>query len=545
MPSHYSLSESEIKILQQGQTDVNLAAGYWFKPKDREPFIFDYKFAEGGKWQKMVHHAQQPNVIVVGGYGTGKTIGVGMSAALWCASVADFKFMNCAPVAFQARQMYDGIMALIEGTPFEKLVHKAPQRPFPRIDLKFYVGSTLVQSQLEFMSVDKNGAKILSWEGDWVNIDEGGRLDELEETTGHLGSRLRGSVRGRARLGRFSITTNSWDNFFLWYLFDLAMDYPEDYLSLVLSTRDNKNVTAAQLKQMLRRIPEEEHARWIDGTRPEGKGTYFSKESVHAGQDSEQEERILSMAAAEVSGYVAKQVRGPGYYWFEEPARPGRMYVLTGDPGTYNPPRRNAPAICVWDATGFPQKKAKMVALWWGFGNNSIKPFVDKFIELKEKYDPIIAGMDSTATQKNMAELMNIHYITPSEILEDTGKQSRHITALDFSGSKGKGYLVALRLLLEARLMTWPKMMTGIRSQLTNYDVHNDKKLAQDIVAAMSMSAHVIYSLFGMGVTDVEDEAEIQRRIDQIIAENRLMGGRGSRSSTNTRNKRGDNRRAR
>ncbi|KKK89314.1 hypothetical protein LCGC14_2734360, partial [marine sediment metagenome] len=266
--SPYVLSDAEVDILKLGQDDVNKAAAYWFKPPDPAgPFLFDHKFAEGGKWQKQLHHALQPNIITIGGYGTGKTIGVGMSAAAWCMQMANFKFLNTAPVAFQAKQMYDGILAITKGTPYERLIWKSPQRPHPRIELKFYVGTTLIESQMEFMSVDKNAQNILSWEGDWINLDEAGMLDDLEEITGHLGSRLRGSIKGRARLGRYSITSNSWDNFFMWYLFDLAKDQPDEYMSLVLSTRDNLNVTPDQLKQMLSKIPPEEHSRLIDGTR--------------------------------------------------------------------------------------------------------------------------------------------------------------------------------------------------------------------------------------------------------------------------------------
>jgi hypothetical protein len=539
MPKHpYTLSDAEVQILKKGQDDVNYAAAYWFKPDFGDPFLFDNNFEPAGQWQVRVHHAAQPNIIVVGGYGTGKTIGVGMSACVFGMSMANFKFLNTAPVAFQARQMFDGIISITKDTPFERLIWKKPTRPYPKIELKFYVGNVLIESQLEFMSVDKNAVNILSWEGDWINLDEGGTLDNLEEITGHLGSRLRGSIRGRSRLGRYSITSNSWDNFFMWYLFDLAADQPEEYLSLVLSTRDNKNVTDAQLKQMLSKIPEEEHKRWIDGTRPEGKGTYFNRDEVFACEDPDQTQRIRNMISSHVKGYLLKFVRGPGYYYMLEPFRPGHMYIMTGDPGIYNAPRRNAPVIGVFDCTDFPQKPARLVAFWWGFGNGSITPFVNMVRKLKKIYNPIICGVDSTGPQKNQAELMNIFYFEPTEKeLEEDPSLRIPLTPLDFSGSKRMSYLVALRLMIKETLLRWPKVLNGIRSQLTNYEPTEDKKLAQDIVAMFAMAAHVLFRLFGIGNVEVDDE-EMDRRTKQMATEHKLEDQRYRREAVDDRNRR-------
>jgi len=65
--------------------------------------------------------------------------------------------------------------------------------------------------------------------------------------------------------------------------------------------------------------------------------------------------------------------------------------------------------------------------------------------------------------------------------------------------------------------MTWPKFVTGIRSQLTNYDPEKDKgptpsKLTQDIVATLCMSAYVARAWFS-----VEPESVPQEALDQSI----------------------------
>jgi hypothetical protein len=78
---------------------------------------------------------------------------------------------------------------------------------------------------------------------------------------------------------------------------------------------------------------------------------------------------------------------------------------------------------------------------------------------------------------------------------------------LDFSGGKKMAYLHAARLFIESQLLSWPKEIIGIRSQLTNYDPEKDRglnsKIAQDIVATVAMSAHAIRIWFHVDPKDL------------------------------------------
>jgi hypothetical protein len=177
-----------------------------------------------------------------------------MGACYWSVMLKDFKFLNAAPKAWQAKQMYDIILLNARNTRFDDLIWERPRRPYPKIIIRFYIGKVLYESTLEFMSADKDAQGILSWEGDWLNLEEAGLMDNLEEVIINTGSRLRGQVRGRSRLGRFSMISNSWDNYHLWYYFDQASGDPENFLSIAVSTRHNKNVTPEQFKRMLMRI---------------------------------------------------------------------------------------------------------------------------------------------------------------------------------------------------------------------------------------------------------------------------------------------------
>lgn len=521
MRQEATLSPSEVEILKLSRDDPNIFTDYFFRPfGESKGWLFDDNFVEEGKWQKSLHHAAQKDITIIGGFGTGKTIGVAMSACVWCTLTRDFKFLNVGPKAWQAKQMYDMVLLNARNTRFEDLIWEKPRRPHPRIVLRYRIGGLLYESSLEFMSADKDATGILSWEGDWLHIDEAGLLDNLEDVIINVGSRLRGTVRGRERLGRFSMTSNSWDNFYLWYYFDQAMSDPENFLSIVVSSRHNKNVTEEQLKRMLARIPAEERDRFIEGTRPEGRGRFFDKVSVYGCEIPGEADYVQQKALAETKGFRFEKLYGAGVTEFSVPLRGGKLYMFFGDPGTDGAPHRNSPVIMGWDVTNMPGQPARLVAFWWGNGGGKIGPFVDKLLDYMSIYKPLYVGIDSTGTQKNMAYLINEH-LFKEKFTEDYDGNADYagyegpvgrvsgIHGLDFSGGRKMMYLHAARLMIESRLLTWPKDIIGIRSQLTNYDPERDRHIAQDIVATVSMSAHGIRTWFHVSPEELLDRANV------------------------------------
>jgi hypothetical protein len=514
------LTPSEIEILQQGVDDPNVVTDYFFRQQGSEHgWLFDDNFAPEGAWQRTVHEAEQKDITVIGGFGTGKTLGIAMSACVWALLTKDFKFLNIAEKAWQAKQMYDLVLLWARNTRFEDLIWEQPRKPFPKIILRYRIGKTLYESSLEFMSADRDATGILSWEGDWLNIEEAGLLDNLEDIIINVGSRLRGSVKGRERLGRFSMISNSWDNFHLWYYFDQAMADPTNFLSLVVSTRHNKNVTEEQLKRMVARIPPEERERFIEGTRPEGRGNYFDRQSVYACEDPFEFGILQKNVQDDIPGYAYEKMHGAGITYYTMPPVAGRIYLGFGDPGIGAAPQRNAPVLMIWDATDFPTLPARLVAFYWGDGGGKIAPFVDRMLNFAEAYKPVRFYIDSTGPQKNSAQLINEHIFrkrfaqkkNPDDLdalVDDPGYASplgmvRGIHGMDFSGGGKNAYLVCCRLFIESRLLQWAKEITGIRSQLTNYDAERDKKIAQDIVACMSMSAYGIRGFFHVNAEDL------------------------------------------
>jgi hypothetical protein len=127
------------------------------------------------------------------------------------------------------------------------------------------------------------------------------------------------------------------------------------------------------------------------------------------------------------------------------------------------------------------------------------------------EFDPITTAVDATGPQRNTNELLNL--FLQGRRFGDTQRDewlggidvskvtNLYILPMDFSSGKKSAFLIAGRLYIEAGLMSWPRMVTGIRSQLTNYDPAKDTgvaktKLTQDIVSMLCMSAFAARQLF-------------------------------------------------
>jgi len=553
MKTPATLTDQEIEILRRGREDPNIITDYFLRPKGSDKgFRFDENFDPEGAWQIPFFFSTQRDRYVSGGVGTGKTVAAAVAYGVVYPLLIhpNYKFMNVAPVSYQATQMYQIILDLSRDTPFERLIWKSPERPNPEIELRFKVYNSLVVSQMQFMSIDKNAKNIFSFEGDAINIDEAGQIDRLEEVIISVGTRLRGSFRGRNRLGILSMTTNPWDNNYFWYLFDMAQADPDSVLSMVVSSRHNHNITKEQLDRILARIPESERDRFIDGARPEGRGDYFNKASIMDCEDEGWGEWIEQMYKDKVPGFIVNRSQGIGVDFFTVPPNSESYYMIFADPGTGEAPNRNAPAIFVVKVDNFPTDKAELVAAYWGNGGGSIAPFTIRLAKWMEEYKPIFVGIDSTATQKNTAETMNAMMFVKDFDDKNDGqvnifgeyfnlKGVPKITGLDFSGGRKPAYLVSANFLLEARLFHWPKFFLGLRSQLSNYDPSKDRtgttKIPQDLVCVLAMAAYVIRKWFYVNVEDVYSQGEDG---DLDLA----RPGRSARLSSSSRNQRSSSR---
>lgn len=526
MSKVYELTDADRQIFHKARLDGGDAR--YFTDYFMNGWLFDFNIDP--PWQLEAHHAPQTELTVIGGFGSGKTVTFGISYLIRCATIPYYKFLNVAPVAWQSRQMFDPIVQIIENTRFKEwfvdMGGKIIERPFPQIHIcNDYVGT----SQMQFMSADKQGVKILAWEGDAAHIDEAGLLDDLEDTVRNLGTRLRGTLRHqdmfdkdktvvRAREGRLSITSNAWEAPYMWWRVDEGKHLPDDYYGKIISTYSNKNLTPKQIKGFERKITtDEDRARWLEGKRPAGIGDQFSTQMIDNCEDEGLNAVMEDARMRKMPGFRIETAQKCGVNIWEMPPEEDRVYAVLGDPGQGNPPYRNAPCIGVFDITDFPELPAVMRAFWWGFGRGSYQPFVSTMYRYMEWYTSTDGGFDSTGTQKMMNEL----------VFERDGVL---VQGMDMTGMKHV-YNTALKLFMDKSLIKFP-YIPSLRSQLGNYRLP-DTKIAQDIVAMMQLVAGHLRNYYYVGGNEDEEDEEDDWGLDPKLR--RYMRQEGERYSRNTR----------
>jgi hypothetical protein len=497
----YKLTDADRRLFHKARVDGGDAR--FFTDHYLNGWLFDHNIDD--PWQLDIHHGGWDDLSVVGGFGCGKTIGFGVSYLVKCATIPHYKFLNVASVAFQSKQMFEGIKLVLSDTRFMeyfiKMGGKIIERPYPKIVIaNDYIG----ESSMEFMSGDKQGENILSWEGDSVHIDEAGLIEDLEGLVRNLGTRLRGTVphKGlldptervlRPREARLSMSSNAWENPYMWWRIEMAEELPDEYWGRVLSTYDNRNLTDKQIRNFEKKITtDEEKNRWLRGVRPMGTGDQFSKEMIEQCTDFGLNDIMDQAKEKGLPGYTLETAQKCGVIIWELPPDEDRNYMVIGDPGQGNPPYRNAPCIGVWDYTDFPERPATLRAFWWGFAQGSYQPFVSTMKRFVDKYKSTDAAFDATGTQKMMDEL----------VFERDGIL---VLGLNMTGHKHT-YNTALKLFLDAGLMNFPEIV-GIRSQLGNYTIP-DKKIPQDIVSMFQMSAGYLRKFYYVTTDDDEDEED-------------------------------------
>jgi hypothetical protein len=505
----YKLTKDDEAIFEVAQQNGSAFTAYYFDHISGE--LRDGTKIEGWQFlpaQLRIHHGLEPEQSIVGGFGSGKTGGVGMSAFVWCAMTPRFKFLETAPVAWQSRQMYDYVVERLEGSKAGRFVTKKVTRPYPKIT--FSNGSSM-----EFMSADENAEKIKTWEGDWIVIDQAEDVDDLDTTILNLGSRLRGRrPDGSERLGRLTILANAGDNPELWDRYDQAESFPEDYLSLTLSYKDNPYLSERDLKNLERRAggTPAKIQQWLEGKRPVGKGEQFPWSLVEPCLAPALSDIMEKAIAENRPGFIYQEAPKCGAVWWEMPYDKGREYIVVGDPGQSDPPHRNSPVIMAWDVTGFPAQPAVLRCFRWIFGGGSYQPFLLEYQRLVEQYHAQGQNaFDSTGVQKGFDELV---FVTQQLLAEGLNMQGEKFLMLNTT-----------KILLGKIMLRFPRLR-GWTHQLTHYKLP-DTKIRQDIVMAFIMSCGWLRRLlWGYLDEDEEDVMEIPRGRESRSPERVARSGR-------------------
>lgn len=410
-------------------------------------------------WQQAFAHASQPRVCALGGAGSGKTLGVTMGA-LWLAStIPYFKFLNVSYTAWQAGIPFKILQAHIENSGYSRLLRCRPKtRPYPIFEL--WNGSTL-----EFLTLGRDAAALRGGEWDWINFDEGGLcIDPYPISV--LYTRLRGQrATGKTRLGRFSVTTTptaaGWLKEMYWKGVRDSASYHPSYASIKVRTKDNEHLTEEQVLNMAEGMMSEEMKRVeMDAEFPEVESRIFSETDYVACENPSLNDLASELAEDGKATYLQTPA---GLVRYELPPDPKHTYILSGDGGTGNAPKRGAPVIEVWDVTARPWR---LSAFWWMSGYGKWEPFLAGVEELHKKYNaqPYV---DATGPQTIVPEML----------------QRRGVPAIGLYMNKDKAPgITQLQHYIQQKRVEYPYIQ-GRRAQYVQYELPDDK-IAQDIVMA-------------------------------------------------------------
>jgi hypothetical protein len=367
------------------------------------------------------------------------------------------------------------IMSWKEGNDrLEHLIDTIKLRPFPIIEFKN--GSVYM-----FRTMGKDARLIRGDEFDRINIDEAGYMrDEMALKT--LRGRLRGKrPDGSHRMARMDNTCSPVAAEWLKKRFYRGkrghrLASLDNYYSIRTKTYDNIHLTDKQIELMEAEYPPSLIAVELGAEFPDYGIGMFPQSHVTACTDVALNDFVNAAVRRDGNpkkGFVLEEDPRQGILKYEVPRVSGHRYVMAGDPGVDNPPRRNAPVVVVLDVTERPHK---LVYFDWVVGNGSYFPFLDSFKYAIRKYQPTLKGLDATGTQKAIDELA-------------FEQRDIQVDKIHFGRDKS-AILNDLSFAITGHTIKVP-MIKGMNSQLLNYsrDREKDKKFAQDIVMALGMAA--------------------------------------------------------
>lgn len=467
------LTSSDKEVLRAGVQDVD-ALARWYWGKELLPH------------QKAIHQAPQLDITMLGGAGSGKTVGVALSGLSWCTLVPGFKFLNVSISSYQAGLPFNYLRAVLDTSPrYHKFVKDVKSKPYPLIEL--WHGSVM-----EFMTVGYEAENLRGYEGCWINFDEAG-YETKELTMAVLRTRLRGTrPDGSRRLGRLSVTTTPTDVPWLKQRYLAGVpgsdNYdPKHFYSLRVRTRDNTTLSLEQIEAQERALPDELRRVELDAEFPENPESEFTTSQIEAVTDRRLNARLESLvdSAPPIPGAALLEVPGVGIVLYEMPYEMGHQYVMAGDPGSGDPPKRNAGVLMCFDVTVQPHE---MVYFRWVYGGGSILPFVAGYRYVLDKYHPFLRGLDATGPQKGIDELAFQQHGIAVDSLNLQREKMGMLNSLKY-------YMTRLAFLMP--------FIKGLFTQLQGYRLPDDK-IAQDTVSCLSQITFLLPHVSG----DTEAELE-------------------------------------
>ena len=428
-------------------------------------------------YQWAFHQIRIPNAVWLAGIAAGKTTAVAASYAIDCLTIPYFRALNTSVTARQATLVFDMFMEWFEGNSrLENLIQHISLRPYPSIKFKNF-------SEWEFRTAGRDARFIRGSEYDRIAFDEAG-LDLWGEAVKVLRGRLRGTrIDGTSRMARLDVITSPTDAPWLRERWNKGDPNHIDkdlslYRSMRTTTYDNTKLLPVQIAAMEADYSPEMIDVELKGLFPDYGYSMFPSGHIRACTDQSLYDAAWLALNPEdggrpLPGFSLGEDNRHGIVFFELPYDPKRVYIMGGDPGTENVPKRSAAPVIVADVT---EKPYRVVYFDWVSGNGSYNPFLKSYKYALNKYNPILKGIDATGPQKALDELA----------FENFGIQT---DKLNFSSDKD-AMLNALSMLVTNQDIRWPPAK-GILRQMGEYTRARDKALAQDIVMCLAEIAHL------------------------------------------------------
>lgn len=499
------LTENDLLILKNSINNPSLFTEYYFGVK-----LLPY--------QVETLMAKQANILTLGGRGSGKTYGwaVGYlwlmcmmpdTRILWTSYTSDQAAISFYEVMYPLISRNEQCHVLLPNGLNGSIVRK----PYPRITMAI-PGTNLPPSQIECKPIDATGSGNTKRGFSYgiIHIDEGGLIYD-GSTINTLRASLRGNRwNGDPILGRMSVSTTPTSAQWLRDWWESANNPmypgydPDEYKAIRVRSTDNVTLDPDQVRRFWMGMSPEERQVEIEADFPESTGNEFSPRVVNACQDESLNHQLDEMIENEIPG-ADKVISGRlGITRYQMPAIPGHRYILAGDPGTGDPPYRNAPCIQVWDIT---HDVYELVFFSWVFGRGDYRNFFNEFEWAYAYYKPDFSVFDATGTQKAMDQL----YVEAKGLLVEGMSVTRDKPAM----------INAAKILMQRGKLKFP-FISALRSQLLSYNQEEDRKLAQDIVMTLVMAA---WKMRVLTYEDTDPEHVLDEDWeDDIYSEDRFVG---------------------
>jgi hypothetical protein len=501
-----------LKVLWEGTTPIFLHHhGFLLSP-------WAYEMVTSGK--KIT--------VVCGGTGSGKTSSRCVIALSYCALIEAYDFLNVAPTARQATDMFREVGKWVTGTPYEKFVIRPRNknlfktRPYPILTVR--VGE--YKSTFACFTIGEHGNFLLGDEKDEIHIDEAGLVEGIDEAAIRLVTRLRGErANGRARAGKLGFSTNPHDNPSLDRLAERAKEEWETnpdglYFYAEPFSESNVAITEDQLdlqKEFLQNKADED--RWLRGSRASlSVGSEIPRILISGCHDKSLDAMMEKYIFDENPGALCQHRDGMGVIHWQIPYKAEHAYIVFGDPGTASPIKmglNNVPVVMTFDVTTFPDNPASLAAFHWIDGEGKYEPWKS---HMREQMDMFccMGAYDATSSQSAFAESADFY-----------GYQLWPISLA--GGVKGLAKTL-FKMFAGDELFAWP-YIEGLWHQARVYRESGPgvKKIPDDIISTLFIAAYCLRAMYH-GLLDprymLQEGEEEENSLEETLFEQMMRESR-------------------